>query len=117
MDRLLVAASFVVPLTVALAWATWYLMALGRSYRRQPSMSHVFRGQGEAITVAELLQEAVEQGEGMRLNWTGADLDAGGRVRPHMRDEFPTAILPRVRDFGHSRHQPVAPAPSTTNEH
>ena len=57
---------------------------------------HVFRGQGEAVTAAELLEEAVERGEGIRLNWSDDDVDEIERMRPFVQDQFPAAILPRV---------------------
>ena len=44
------AASFVVPLVVALCWAIWFLVASSRGDRRTHDVTgHVFRGQGEAV--------------------------------------------------------------------
>jgi hypothetical protein len=99
MDEVLVAANVGLPLCVALIGAIWYLVASSRrEQRKRAPMSHAFKGQGEAVTVAELLEEAVEQGDSIRLNWSVDDLDSFGRVRPYVQDEFPTAILPKVED-------------------
>lgn len=101
MDHLLVAASVTVPLIVALAGAIWYLVAIVRRDRlERNASSHRFRGQGEAVTVTELIEDAVERGEGLRLNWPQDDIDNTGRVRPYAQDQFPTAILPKIDDFG-----------------
>lgn len=54
---------------------------------------HLFRGQGEAITVAELLEDAVERGEGVRLNWPVDDLDFSP-IRADELGQYPTVILP-----------------------
>lgn len=107
------AAGFIVPLTVALAWAIWFLLTQNRRERHR----HVHRGQGEAVTVDELVEETIEQGEPLRLNWSEQDeAKAHGRWRgtrpyaqdqlrteimPHARrtaDEFPTAELPKIED-------------------
>jgi hypothetical protein len=58
---------------------------------------HRFRGQGEAITVAELLEEAVEEGRGLRLNWPADDFDASP-IQPDEQGQFPTVVLPRIGD-------------------
>lgn len=50
------------------------------------------------MTVAELLEEAVERGEPTRLNWPADNLDKAGRVLPFAQHHFPTAILPQVED-------------------
>ena len=99
MDKTLVTSSVAVPLLIALISAIWFLVANSRKKKRKHAPTdHVFRGQGEAVTVAELLEEAIEHGDGIRLNWSKDDLDALGRVRPHVQDEFPTAVLPRVEE-------------------
>jgi hypothetical protein len=103
MDRLLVAASVTVPLIVALTGTIWYLVALVRRDRQERNaLSHRFRGQGEAVTVAELVEDAVERGEAIRLNWSADDIAETGRVRPYAQDQFPTTILPKIDDFGES---------------
>jgi hypothetical protein len=98
MDEVLVAASIAVPLLVALVCAVWCLVASSRREGRRRGAAHVFRGQGEAVTVAELLNEAAERGEGVRLNWPEEDLDERGLARPYAQDQFPTMILPRIED-------------------
>src|SRR5687767_4693489 len=99
MDRVLLAASFAVPLFVTLVGAIWLLVASSRRERRERvPTGHVLQGQGEAVTVAELLEEAIEQGEPIRLNWSEDNVDAVGRVRPYVQNEFPTAVLPRIED-------------------
>jgi hypothetical protein len=97
MDEVIIAAGIAVPLFVELIAAITYLVAVCRRKReRGAPTSHVFRGQGEAVTVAELLEDAAERGEAVRLNWSRRDLDAASCVRQDTPDEFPTAILPRV---------------------
>lgn len=112
------AAAFVIPLSVALAWAIWYLVAQYRAeqQRRTPTR-HVFKGQGEAVTVAELIEDSAEQGGGVRLNWSEEDeARAHSRwpgIRPYVQDQlgteimrsainaegdFPTEILPKIED-------------------
>jgi hypothetical protein len=101
MDEVVVAAGVAVPLFVALLAAITYLAATCRQQRRRRTPTgHVFRGQGEAVTVAELLEDAAERGDGIRLNWSRKDVDAAGRVRLDSLDEFPTAILPNVANAG-----------------
>lgn len=111
------ASGVTVLLVVALAWAVWWLVGSSRREQRREravadyarryqvdagfigdheSPAHLFRGQGECVTVAELLEEAVERGDGIRLNWPEDNLDDVGRVRPYVRDQFPTAVLPPV---------------------
>lgn len=99
MDEWLVAGVAVV-LTVALAGAVWFLVArFLRDRRNRTATTHVFRGQGQAVTVAELLEDAAERGEPVRLNWPEDHLDKAGRMRPYVQDQFPTAILPKIEDF------------------
>lgn len=87
----------VVVLVVALVAVIWLLvMQCRKTPQGQPSTRHVFRGQGEAVTVAELVAEAKEQGEGVRLNWPEDDLDRARPMRPYIQDQFPTVILPVV---------------------
>ena len=101
MDRLLVAASVTVPLIVALTGAICYLVAIVRRDRQERNATgHRFRGQGDAITVAELVEDAVERGEAIRLYWPEGDIDETRRVRPYAQDQFPTTILPKVEGFG-----------------
>lgn len=92
MDALLPALGVVVPAGILASLVCWLLI---RRMRRE-GPAHLFRGQGEAVTVAKLLEEATERGEGVRLNWPDTDLDEAGLVRPNARDQFPTAILPRL---------------------
>ena len=93
----MVAAGFIVPLTVALAWAVWFLLAQSRRERHR----HVLRGQGEAVTVGELMEETIEQGEPLRLNWSKQDeAKARGRwrgIRPYAQDQLGTEIMPHAR--------------------
>lgn len=100
MGEWLVAAGVAVVLAVALAAAAWFLVARClRDRRSRTTTTHVFRGQGQAVTVSELLEEAAERGEPVQLNWTEDVLDEAGRMRPHVEDQFPTAILPKIEDF------------------
>lgn len=108
------AAAFVIPLTVALAWAISFLVAQCRAERRRRTPTrHVFKGQGEAVTVAELVEEATEQGEAIRLNWSAEDEARAHSqwfgIRPYAKDQmgteiiqkpddWPTEILPKVED-------------------
>jgi hypothetical protein len=133
MAEVLVALGVMVPLVVALTWAIWWLVASARRERRRrqaaevygsryqveggfmgahEAPAHLLRGQGEAVTVAELLEEAIERGEATRLNWPEGDLDQAGWVRPYAQDQFPTAILPRVEDTANNidvdQHRSVA---------
>lgn len=88
-------------LVVALAGAIWFLVANSQQKRRtREATGHVFRGQGETVTVAELIEDAAERGEGIRLNWSGEDFDEAGQVRPYAQDQFPTVILPKIDGFG-----------------
>ncbi|MDQ3577705.1 MAG: hypothetical protein M3443_08925 [Actinomycetota bacterium] len=52
----------------------------------------------QAVTVAELLERAAEEGEPLRLNWSTADTDPYGLVAPPDTDDWPTGVLPRVED-------------------
>jgi hypothetical protein len=121
MDTLLVWAGVVAVLLVALVSAIWLLVALNRKDRRRKHRPtrHVFRGQGEAVRVTELLEEARERGEGIRLNWSTADEERVSEgywpgMRPYVQDhlgtvemgkvpelleEWPTAILPRTGEL------------------
>jgi hypothetical protein len=98
MDAHLPALAVIVPVAVLAGVVVWLVV---RWRRRRPGSAHLFRGQGQAVTVAELLEEAAERGEGVRLNWPDTDLDEAGLVRPYVQDQFPTAILPRL--FGEER--------------
>lgn len=109
------AAAIVIPLALALAGAICLLVAQNRATRRPVPTRHLFRGQGEAVTVAELLDNTLEQGKGAQLNWSADDearADSRWRgLRPYVQDQmgtefisknfssesdFPTEILPRV---------------------
>jgi hypothetical protein len=99
MDEWLVAAGAAVPLMVALAFAVWFLVArCGRDRRERRTTRHVFRGQGEAITVQELLDDAADKGEPTRLNWPEDDFNNAGLMRLYVQDQFPTAIFPTIAD-------------------
>jgi len=99
MDEPLMAWGLVVVLVVALVAVIWLLvMQCRKTPQGQPSTRHVFRGQGEAVTVAELVAEAKEQGEGVRLNWPEDDPDRPHATRPFVQDGFPTVILSKVGD-------------------
>lgn len=95
MDAHLSALAVIVPVAVLAGVVVWLVV---RWRRRRHRSAHLFRGQGQAVTVAELLEEAAERGEGVRLNWPDTDLDEAGLVRPYVQDQFPTAILPRLSD-------------------
>lgn len=81
-------------LAVGLAWAICCLVADKRT-----AQMHVFRGQGEAITVAELLDDAAERRAGVRLNWPTDDREFSP-IRPDDRGQYPTVILPRISGDG-----------------
>jgi hypothetical protein len=121
MDKLWVGLAASAPILAGLSWCVWWLVRdalrerrrtrlaveFAQRYRaehddmgRQGRPSHLFCGQGEAVTVAELLAEAREQGEGVRFNWPEDDLDRARPMRPYVQDQFPTAILPKVGDSG-----------------
>ncbi|HEU5472416.1 MAG TPA: hypothetical protein VFV67_17320 [Actinophytocola sp.] len=117
MDAVSVALTLMVPLAIGLVVAGSFLIINTRQHRRLHAMrhhardeqsnggriedyhrpGHLFRGQGEAITVAELLQDAIERGEGIRLNWPTDDLYASP-IRADEQGQFPTVILPMVKD-------------------
>ncbi|HEU5471026.1 MAG TPA: hypothetical protein VFV67_10265 [Actinophytocola sp.] len=117
MDELSVALTLVVSLVFGLVVAVSFLIVSVRRDRRLHAMrqharaeqtaggriedyrrpGHLFRGHGEAITVTELLEEAIERGEGIRLNWPTDDLHASP-IRTDEQGQFPTVILPRVGD-------------------
>lgn len=112
------ALGMTVPLVVGLCSAIWWLVASSRRERRRrraatdgndrrdqaaPSSTrqrdrpaHLFRGQGEAVTVAELLEEARERGGSVRPDWPKERLDEAGWVRPYARGQLPTVVLARV---------------------
>lgn len=92
-------AGIAVVLAVALAGAVWFLVSRClRDRRSRTATTHLLRGQGQAVTVAELLEEAAERGEPIRLNWPN-DLDGAGRKWPYEPQQFPTVILPKIEDF------------------
>lgn len=82
-------------LAVGLAWA---ICALVADNRGRPK-THVFRGQGEAITVADLLDDAAERRAGVRLNWPTDDREFSP-IRPDDRGQYPTVILPPISGDG-----------------
>ncbi|HEU5471100.1 MAG TPA: hypothetical protein VFV67_10635 [Actinophytocola sp.] len=85
-----------VMLVVALGGAVGLLVSdTRRQVVRRPI--HRFRGQGEAITVAELVADAREEGRGLRLNWPVDDFLASP-IRADERGQFPTVVLPLVGD-------------------
>jgi hypothetical protein len=90
MDRLLVAASVVIPLGLALGLAIFFLVARARQERRRREAA------SRTITVDELLARASRQGEATHAHWSTDDLDAYGQVRPEARNELPTGILPKI---------------------
>lgn len=57
-----------------------------------------------AVTVPDLLQRAVANGESLRLAWADDD-KAPAMVRGYIQDEYPTAVLPRIPE------QPAMPLP------
>ncbi|HEU5472232.1 MAG TPA: hypothetical protein VFV67_16380 [Actinophytocola sp.] len=100
MDQLRIALALMVPLVVALGCAISFLVGDTRRARRRRAARrsrHRFRGQGEAITVAELVDDATEKGQGIRLSWPEDDLYRSP-IRPDELGQFPTVILPRVDD-------------------
>jgi pimeloyl-ACP methyl ester carboxylesterase len=52
----------------------------------------------DAVTVPELLAEAVEAGDPLRLAWPCTDLDSAGQVQRNADDDWPTGVLPVIRD-------------------
>lgn len=50
------------------------------------------------VPVADLLAQAADAGEPLRLNWPDEALDDTGMVRPSYRDDLPTGFLPQIRD-------------------
>ncbi|RLK54454.1 methyltransferase, FxLD system [Actinokineospora cianjurensis] len=51
----------------------------------------------EAVSVADLLIRAAEQGRALRLNWSVNDTDPHGLATP-TADDWPTGVLPRIED-------------------
>lgn len=96
MDRW-IALGIIVVVTVAFAFVTCLLITEDKARQHTDEQhQHAFRGQGEAVTVAELLADAKERGEPIRLNWPTEDVDEAGLMRPYVQDQFPTAELPRI---------------------
>ncbi|CRK57049.1 hypothetical protein [Alloactinosynnema sp. L-07] len=60
----------------------------------------------EAVSVADLLIRAAEQGRALRLNWSADDTDPRG-LATTTDDDWPTGVLPRIEDD--------MPDPSTTS--
>ncbi len=52
----------------------------------------------QAVTVAELLKRAAEEGEPLRLNWSTADTTPHGLAAVPEDADWPTGVLPRVED-------------------
>jgi hypothetical protein len=49
------------------------------------------------VTVAELLERAVQDETALGLNWPEEDLDEGGQVvSDYLAREWPTGVMPRV---------------------
>lgn len=79
MDVLAV-AGVAIPLGMALGLAAWFMGAWWRKQRRTNTPTrHAFRGQGEAVTVAELLQEAAAQKEAVQAPRPETDYGRGPR--------------------------------------
>ncbi|HEU5474104.1 MAG TPA: hypothetical protein VFV67_25950 [Actinophytocola sp.] len=97
LDTIWVATGSAVVLSVALCCAIVRLLSERRLDRNRGGAAHAFRGQGEAILVAELLEEAAERGQGIRLNWPEDDFEASP-IRPDGWGQYPTAELPRITD-------------------
>lgn len=118
MDKLWVALGAAAPLLVGLGWCIWLLVADARRERRRTQAAVRFAQRyraeraerdnnggsaemlqgGPAVTVPELLEQAVQEGAALRLNWPEEDLDRARPMRPYVQDQFPTAILPKVDD-------------------
>lgn len=93
------ALGIIAAVTVALAFIACLLVTQDRSSQHTDDRNrHVFRGQGEAVTVAELLADAKERGDPTQLTWTPDDEDKAALIRPYVQDQFPTAQLPRIED-------------------
>jgi hypothetical protein len=92
---------------LAVAFVTCLLVTRDRNDRHtQGRNRHVFRGQGEAVTVAELLADAREKGKPTRLDQPAVHPSEAWLMRPYIHDQFPTVKLrPVVRD----RHATEAP--------
>jgi Flp pilus assembly protein TadB len=107
MDVVWLALGVVLLLVVGLVCTGWWLVADTRRHRRRTRSAetrltrklnrpaHLFCGQRHAVTVAELVERAARQSEGIRLTWPEADIDDAELVRPYAQDLFPTAIVPR----------------------
>ncbi|MFL6141752.1 MAG: hypothetical protein ACJ72N_07770 [Labedaea sp.] len=118
MDKVWVALALSVPLIMGGAWAVSFLAIDTRREGRLRALrhharddhavdsacncyarpGHRFRGQGEAITVAELLEDAIERGVGIRLNWPEDDLDRSP-IQADEQGQFPTVVLPSLHDL------------------
>jgi hypothetical protein len=109
MDPVLLALAAAVLLVGGLACTAWWLVADVLHQRRRAQAvetwlgkdlnhpAHLFCGQSQAVTVAELVERAVRQKEGIQLNWP-EEIDEAELVRPYAQDMFPTVILPRVEE-------------------
>jgi hypothetical protein len=51
-----------------------------------------------AVMVPDLLRRAIASGDPLRLAWQDDDTDAPLMVRGYIKDEYPTAVLPRITD-------------------
>jgi hypothetical protein len=109
MDPVWVALAAVVFLVGGLACTAWWLVADILHQRRSAQAAetwlrkdlnrpaHLFCGQSQAVTVAELVARAARPKEGIQLNWP-EEIDEAELVRPYAQDMFPTVILPRVEE-------------------
>ena len=110
MDVVWLALGAVLLLVVGLVCTGWWWVADTRRHRRRTRTAagtrftgslnrpaHLLCGQRHAVTVAELVERAARQKEGIRLNWPEADIGNAELVRPYAQDLFPTVILPRVQ--------------------
>jgi len=94
-------------------WPFWWLIADGRNRRRKlraaieaaqryvagrTEMGKHDEDHDQAVTVAELLKRAAEEGEPLRLNWSTADTTPHGLAAVPEDADWPTGVLLRVED-------------------
>jgi hypothetical protein len=81
-----------------LAWRWWPRDGDAEEDADQQPTGRHHRGLSHDVPVADLLAQAAEAGEPLRLNWPDKALDDSGMVRPAYRDDLPTGFIPQIRD-------------------
>jgi hypothetical protein len=96
------------PFWMLLGWFIWWNLHWWRRDRRAVMAAAHMRlrfgdmGKGDmgkherVITVAELLERAVDNGRPVRLNWSIEDTDPRGLAAIRDDDDWPTGVLPRI---------------------